>query len=115
MLHVRCIMKQVNVFQPFLFSSFQHGHSLTLNDLKWKAFEKHDFLGDGEDWALLIENMLSEKNPVLLEKLTFGEETMMFCIKSADKDALHEFAELVCSFYEDEETLDSFIGRYCII
>jgi hypothetical protein len=108
-------MKQVNVFQPFLFSSFQHGHSLTLNDLKWKAFEKHDFLGDGEDWALFIENMLADKNPVLLEKLTFGDETMMFCIKSADKDALHEIAELVFSFYEDEQVFDNLLERFCII
>ncbi|MCP4323963.1 MAG: hypothetical protein GY951_13370 [Psychromonas sp.] len=105
-------MKQINVFQPFLFSSFQHGHSLTLSDLKWKAFESHDFLGDGEDWALLIENMLSEKDPALLEKLTFGDETLMFCIRSADKDALHAIAEMVFDFYEDEALLDACITRY---
>ena len=105
-------MKQVNVYQPFLFSSFQHFHSLTLSDLKWKAFEKHDFLGDGEDWTLVIENMLSEKNPNLLEKLTFGDDPMMFCIKSADKDALHEIAEMVFAFYEDDDVLDTFIERY---
>ena len=105
-------MKQVNVYQPFLFSSFQRSHSLTLSDLKWKAFELHDFLGDGEDWALLLENMLSEKNPVLLEKLTFGDETLMFCIRSADKDALHEIAEMVFAFYDDEALLDACITRY---
>ncbi len=105
-------MKQANVYQPFLFSSFQRRHSLTLSDLKWKAFEQHDFLGDGEDWALLLENMLSEKNPALLEKLTFGDETLMFCIRSADKDALHEIAEMVFAFYDDEALLDACITRY---
>jgi len=105
-------MKQVNVYQPFLFSSFQHSHSLTLSDLKWKAFEQHDFLGDGEDWTLLLENMLSEKNPALLEKLTFGDETLMFCIRSADKNALHEIAEMVFAFYDDEDLLDASITRY---
>ena len=72
-------------------------------------------MGDGEDWALLIENMLSEKNPALLEKLTFGDEKMMFCIKSADKDALHEIAELVFSFYEDVQVFDNLLERFCII
>lgn len=105
-------MKQANVYQPFLFSSFQHSHRLTLSDLKWKAFEKHDFLGDGEDWALLIENMLSEKNPALLAQLSFGDDTLMFCINSADKDALHEIAEMVSAFYDDEQLLDSCIKRY---
>lgn len=105
-------MKQVNVYQPFLFSSFQHSHRLTLSDLKWKAFEKHDFLGDGEDWALVIENMLSEKNSTLLEKLSFGDETLMFCINSPDKDALHEIAEMVFTFYDDEILLDKCISRY---
>ncbi len=105
-------MKQANVYQPFLFSSFQRSHSLTLSDLKWKAFELHDFLGDGEDWTLLLENMLSEKNPALLEKLTFGDETQMFCIRSADKDALHEIAEMVFAFYDDKALLDACITRY---
>lgn len=105
-------MKQVNVFQPFLFSSFQRKHSLILNDLKCKAFESHDFLGDGEDWALLIENMLSEKNPALLKKLTFGDETMQFSIHSEDRDALHLIAELVFEFYENEDLLDNCISRY---
>jgi hypothetical protein len=105
-------MKQANVYQPFLFSSFQRDHSLTLSDLKWKAFEEHDFLGDGEDWALLMENMLSEKNPSLLEKITFGDEKLMFCIHSEDKDALHEIAEMVCAFYEDEALFDAYITRY---
>ncbi len=105
-------MKQVNVYQPFLFSSFKRSHSLTLSDLKWKAFEQHDFLGDGEDWALLLENMLSEKNPALLEKLTFGDETLMFCIRSEDKDALHAIAEMVHEFYEDETLLNACIARY---
>ena len=50
-------MKQVNVYYPFLFSTFKRDHSLMLSDLKWKAFETHDFLGDSEDWALLLENM----------------------------------------------------------
>lgn len=105
-------MKQPNVFQPFLFSSFQRDHSLMLNDLKYKAFEAHDFLGDGEDWALLIENMLSEKNPELLKKLTFGDETMQFSIHSGDRDALHVIAEMVWGFYEDEALLDACIARY---
>lgn len=105
-------MKQVNVFQPFLFSSFQRDHSLTLNDLKCSAFELHDFLGDGEDWALVIENMLSEKNPALLEKLTFGNETFQFSIHSEDRDALHKIAEMVFEFYEDEALLDACITRY---
>lgn len=105
-------MKQVNVFQPFLFSSFQRDHSLILNDLKGKAFEAHDFLGDGEDWALLIENMLSEKNPELLKKLTFGEETMQFSIHSGDRDALHAIAEIVFEFYEDDALLDACIASY---
>tara|TARA_R110001583_G_scaffold41314_6_gene131560 strand:- start:2133 stop:2483 length:351 start_codon:yes stop_codon:yes gene_type:complete len=105
-------MKQANVYQPFLFSSFKSNHSLTLSDLKWKAFEVHDFLGDGEDWALMLENMLSEKNPTLLEKLTFGDETLMFCIRSEDKDALHEIAELVFTFYDDDALLNANIQRY---
>lgn len=105
-------MKQDNVFKPFLFSSFQHGHSLTLNDLKWKAFEAHDFLGDGEDWALLLENMLSEKNPDLLKKLTFGDDTLMFCIRSEDRNALHQIAEMVFAFYDDKASLDACISRY---
>lgn len=105
-------MKQENVYQPFLFSSFQRSHSLTLSDLKWKAFEQHDFLGDGEDWALLLENLLSEKNPELLKKLTFGDETLMFCIRSGDKDALHEVSEMVFEFYEDDVLLDACITRY---
>ncbi|MFT5806624.1 MAG: hypothetical protein ACI9LG_000894 [Moritella dasanensis] len=105
-------MKQVNVFHPFLFSTFKRDHSLMLSDLKWKAFESHDFLGDGEDWALVLENMLSEKNPSLLEKLTFGDETLMFTIHSEDRDALHKIAEMVCEFYDDEELLDACITRY---
>jgi len=105
-------MKQVNVFQPFMFSSFQHGHCLTLTDMKWKAFEAHDFMGDSDDWALVLENMLSEKNPVLLEKIAFGEENQMFCIRSEDKDALHLLAETVFSFYEDDTLFDDFLTRY---
>ena len=105
-------MKQENVYQPFLFSSFKRSHSLMLSDLKWKSFELHDFLGDGEDWTLLLENMLSEKNPALLEKLTFGDETLMFCISSEDKDALHEVAEMVAAFYDDDVLLDACIERY---
>ena len=105
-------MKQENVYQPFLFSSFQHSFSITLSDLRWKAFENHDFMGDGEDWALLMQNFLSEKNPALLERITFGEETLMFCINSADKVALHEVAELVFAFYEDDALLDACITRY---
>ena len=101
-----------NIYYPFLFSTFNHDHSLKLSDLKWKAFESHDFLGDGEDWALLLENMLSEKNPSLLEKLTFGDETLMFSIHSEDKDALHTIAEMVFEFYDNDELLDACIARY---
>ena len=105
-------MKEVSVYYPFLFSSFNRDHNLQLIDLKWKAFEAHDFLGDGEDWALLLENMLSEKNPSLLEKLTFGDETLMFSIHSEDKDALHAIAEMVFEFYDDDDLLDACITRY---
>jgi len=105
-------MKQVNAYHPFLFSSFQKLHSLTLGDLKWKAFERHDFLGDGEDWGMLIENMLIEKNAVLLGKLTLGIDHDMFCIRSEDRDALHEIAEMVCEFYDDEVLLDACISHY---
>lgn len=105
-------MKQANAYQPFLFSSFQKLHSLTLGDLKWKAFEQHDFLGDAEDWGMLIENMLSEKNPMLLTKLTLSTEHDMFCIRSEDRDALHEISEMVFAFYEDEALLDACIARY---
>ncbi|WP_028864440.1 Imm51 family immunity protein [Psychromonas aquimarina] len=105
-------MKQKNVYQPFLISSFQKIHTLTLSDMKWTAFERHDFLGDGEDWALLIENLLTEKNPQLLSKLTFGDETMMFCIRSEDKDALHETAQMVFAFYQDDALLDAHIAQY---
>ncbi|MCG6201868.1 Imm51 family immunity protein [Psychromonas antarctica] len=105
-------MKHANAYQPFLLSSFKKDHSLTLSDLKWSAFEQHDFLGDGEDWTMLIENLLTEKNPELLAKITFGDETMMFCIHSEDKDALHEIAEMVFSFYEDKTLLDAYITRY---
>ncbi|QUM79842.1 hypothetical protein HWV01_05720 [Moritella sp. 5] len=105
-------MKQANVYYPFLFSTFKRDHSLMLSDLKWKAFETHDFLGDGEDWALLLENMLSEKDPSLLEKLTFGDETMMFTIHSEDKDALHTIVDMVSAFYDDEDLLDACIARY---
>ena len=105
-------MKNVNTFQPFLFSSFKKSHSITLSDLKWSAFEKHDFLGDGEDWGLLIENMLTEKNPTLLEKISFSDETTMFCIRSEDRDVLHEIARIVFEFYEDEQLLDACLDRY---
>ena len=105
-------MKQANTYYPFLFSSFQRDHSLALSDLKWKAFERHDFLGDGEDWALLIENMLSEKNPELLKKVTFGDETMMFSVHSEDKEALHEIVDMVFAFYDDDALLDACITRY---
>ena len=80
--------------------------------MKWKAFEQHDFMGDSEDWALVLENMLSEKNPELLKKLTFSDDNQMFCIRSEDKDALHEMAELVFTFYDDEELFDAFLNRY---
>lgn len=105
-------MKEANAYRPFLFSSFQKSHSITLSDLKWSAFEVHDFLGDGEDWALMIKNMLTEKNPELLQKLSFADETMMFCIRSEDKEALHEIAEMVFAFYEDKTLLDAQIERY---
>lgn len=105
-------MKQVNVYHPFLISSFQRSHSLSLGDLKWKAFEAHDFLGDGEDWQMLMENMLSEKNPSLLEKITFGEEPSLFSIHSEDKDALHAIVDLVFEFYDDDALLDACIARY---
>lgn len=105
-------MKEANAYQPFLFSSFQRIHTLTLSDLKWSAFELHDFLGDGEDWAMLIENLLTEKNPELLKKLTFGDETQMFCIRSEDKEALREIAELVFAFYEDKMLLNVYIAKY---
>lgn len=105
-------MTHANTFQPFLFSSFQKSHSITLSDLKWSAFEEHDFLGDGEDWALLIENMLTEKKPTLLDKITFSDDKMMFCVRSDDRDALHEIAAMVFSFYEDDKLLDACITRY---
>ncbi len=105
-------MKQPNAFQPFLFSSFQKIHSLTLGDLKWKAFESHDFLGDSDDWGMVIENMLTEKNPDLLAKLTLCSDHDMFCIRSQDRDALHDVAEMVFEFYDDDVLLDTFIERY---
>ncbi|MFT6927824.1 MAG: hypothetical protein ACJAZP_003469 [Psychromonas sp.] len=105
-------MKHANVYQPFFLSSFQRIHTLTLNDLKWTAFEAHDFLGDGEDWALVMENMLLEKNPELLKKITFGDERDMFCIRSEDKDALHEICEMVAAFYEDRPLLEATIEQY---
>ena len=105
-------MKQANVFQPFLFSSFQHGHCLTLSDMRWNFFEAHDFMGDSDDWALVLENMLSEKRPALLEKITFADENQMFCIRSEDKDALHEIAEMVNAFYKDDDLFDGFLNRY---
>jgi hypothetical protein len=106
------VMKQPNAFQPFLFSSFQKKFSLTLGDLKWKAFEHHDFLGDGDDWSMVIENMLSEKNPQLLAKLSLGTDHDMFCIRSEDRQALHEVAEMVCEFYDNDEKLDAVIKHY---
>ena len=105
-------MKQPNAFQPFLFSSFQKKFSLTLGDLKWKAFEHHDFLGDGDDWSMVIENMLTEKNPQLLTKLSLGTDHDMFCIRSEDREALHEVAEMVFEFYDNDEKLDAFIKHY---
>lgn len=105
-------MKQPNAFQPFLFSSFQKIHSLTLGDLKWKAFESHDFLGDSDDWGMVIENMLTEKKPDLLAKLTLCSDHDMFCIRSQDRDALHDVAEMVSEFYDDDARLDTFIERY---
>ena len=105
-------MKQPNAFQPFLFSSFQKKHSLTLGDLKWKAFEDHDFLGDSEDWGMVIENMLTEKNPALLAKLSLGTDHDMFCISSDDRDALHDIAEIVSEFYDNDVLLNACIERY---
>ena len=105
-------MKQANAYQPFLFSSFQKLHSLTLGDLKWKAFEVHDFLGDGEDWGMVVENMLAEKNPELLAKLTLAVDHDMFCIRSEDRDALHEIAEMIFEFYDNDDLLDACIKRY---
>jgi hypothetical protein len=105
-------MKQANAYQPFLFSSFKKLHSLTLGDLKWKAFERNDFLGDGEDWGMVIGNMLMEKNPALLAKLKLGTDHDMLCIQSEDKDALHEIAQMVFAFYSDDALLDAFIKRY---
>jgi len=107
-------MKHANAYQPFFLSSLQRVHTLTLNDLKWPAFEAQDFLGDGEDWALVVENMLLEKNPELLKKIKFGEERDMFCISSEDKDALHEIAEMVFEFYEDRPLLEATIEKYAL-
>lgn len=107
-------MKHANAYQPFFLSSLQRVHTLTLNDLKWPAFEAHDFLGDGEDWALVMENMLLEKNPELLKKIKFGKERDMFCIRSEDKDALHEIAEMVFAFYEDRPLLEETIEKYAL-
>lgn len=105
-------MKQPNAYQPFLISSFQRDHTITLSDLKWATFEQHDFLGDGEDWALVLENMLTEMNPTLLSKIKFGEETLSFCIHSEDKEALREVAEMVFAFYDNQMELEANIKRY---
>ena len=99
-------------FPTFFVFKFSKKFSLTLGDLKWKAFEHHDFLGDGDDWSMVIENMLSEKNPQLLTKLSLGKDNDMFCIRSEDRDALHEIAEMVHEFYDNDERLDAFIERY---
>jgi len=80
--------------------------------MKWKDFEAHDFLGDSEDWALVIENMLLEKQPALLKKLSFADEAGMFCIRSEDKDALHEIAERVALFYHDQVLFDACLDSY---
>ncbi|WP_354625201.1 Imm51 family immunity protein [Psychromonas sp. MME2] len=107
-------MKQPNAYQPFLISSMKKDHTITLSDLKWTTFEENDFLGDGEDWGLVLTNMLTEKSPELLSKITFGKETLSFCIHSEDKEVLRKIAEMVASFYENKAELTANIKRYAI-
>ena len=100
------------IYYPFTFSEHEGVSSLLLTDTKWDAFEKKGFMGNGHDWSRLIGNLVKDKFPNILEILDFDSEADMFCVRSHDKEALKEIANLVSLFYDDDNRLMENISKY---
>lgn len=105
-------MTNDNTFYPFTLSEHEETYSLLLTDLKWDAFEKEGFLGNGHDWNRLIENLCKDQQPNLISTLEFDSEADMFCVRSQDEKPLAKVAEFVSSFYDDESSLIEHISKY---
>jgi hypothetical protein len=109
-------MTNNNIYYPFTLTEYEGINSLLLTETKWDTFEKNGFLGNGYDWNRLIENLLKEKLPNILETLVFDSEADMFCVRSHDKKSLKEIANLVSLFYDDENQLtEKFLNTLNIV
>jgi len=105
-------MTNKNPYYPFSLSRHENSSSILLTDLKWDTFEQAGFLGNGHDWNRLISNLLKEKLPNVLPNLEFDSESDMFCVRSNEEELLQKIAEIVSSFYDEENMLEEYISRY---
>ena len=105
-------MANENSYTPFTVLKHEDSISLLLTDLKWNVFEKANFLGNGYDWNRLIENLLTAKLPNTLSAIEFDSEADMLCIRSNKEEPLQQIAEIVSSFYDDENMLAEYISKY---
>ena len=105
-------MTKENKYYPFTISVTENTFSLLLTDLKWDAFEKSCFMGNGHDWNRLIKNLCLDKQPEIIQNLEFDSEADMFCVRSQEEASLAQIADIASSFYDDENLLLKKISKY---
>ena len=105
-------MSESNIYYPFKLWGHGEISGVLLTDMKWDSFEKLGYLGNGYDWARMLENLLEDIDSDLLKNLNFDPEADMFSASANNKDLLKQFSEIVANFYDNTEMLENYIEKY---
>jgi hypothetical protein len=101
-------------FEPCTLVEHESGQfSLTFDDLDDYAeiFEDQGWEGNGYAWEGVVQTVLSERSPELLEELEFDSEAGMFAVYATDLDPLREVAGVIREAVVDLDMLAEAIER----
>lgn len=66
-------------------------------------FAKYDLYGNGYCWEGIIEQLIGQKNPSLLNRVDFDSEADVCFISCSDEVSMNELAEIIHSFCSTKE------------
>lgn len=101
-------------FEPCTLVEHDSGQfSLTFDDLDDYAeiFEEQGWDGNGYAWEGVVQVLLSERSPAILEELEFDSEAGMFAVYAADAEPLREVAAVIREAVVDLDVLAEVIER----
>ena len=68
-------------------------------------FDQHGLYGNGYCWAGIVEQLLEEKNPALLKKVTLDPEADTCFISCPNEEVMNELAKMLHESFSTKEKL----------